>query len=708
MADISKITLPNNSEYNLKDQSGTKSAHLHELADLVPIQSKTFTDVIGTANNWANATFFFGSIKPNNWHDLWQIKYKIRTYVPGKNQYDQTAEVFIAGSEDTLRSYASMNTVNAYYPAYYHELYRLKQAGFTNNYGHSLGVRFYSAYSPTDVNYKRTIIVDVYYTENCTFTFYDSCLKYAEIPGTGSTNYVNYSEMNYCTNGLQEAGDANDVNYYNRTYYTSRQTYLNLYRYQLTLTKSDGKLVPVNTVNNSIARNKTLTTEPFDPFGEIFFYASTSTYSAGANVGNGNLYRQYLCDFRYSFNIGGSDSTGELVARNPLYLVAQLQEDGMAVINAAAPLAQALPTFEDGLIYIYLGRVYEDTYPYRCVLTFNHPIYFYKDGMIKTYHGTMSSDLNGIEYIVGTQASITHDWTGETKEKTLEAGKTIAYKLPYASDGTASLNLTLADGTTTGSKPVFFNNGLRVSSEIQVGGVIIMTYNGSSWYTTTYKDTKNTAGSTNSNSKLFLIGASSQAISTQTYSHDTAYIGTDGCLYSDEQKVVTVAGGTINGPLHVDNSFSANSTEIGNLVVTGDASFTNGLRGDLTGTVNGNTPIQGGSNTASTVTITPTTASVYSMTSAGSVTAGTATVPAQIDTTKFSGGSLVMAMDTTDTKKLNITFTAGSLASGFYTAGTQGTPTAVALPTRSASAINVWTGYSTATAAAQTFTGTPC
>jgi len=138
----------------------------------------------------------------------------------------------------------------------------------------------------------------------------------------------------------------------------------------------------------------------------------------------------------------------------------------MAVINAAAPLAQALPTFEDGLIYIYLGRVYEDTYPYRCVLTFNHPIYFYKDGMVKTYHGTMSSDLNGIEYIIGTQASITHDWTGETKEKTLEAGKTIAYKLPYASDGTASLNLTLADGTTTGSKPVFFNNGLRVSSEI--------------------------------------------------------------------------------------------------------------------------------------------------------------------------------------------------------------------------------------------------
>lgn len=95
------------------------------------------------------------------------------------------------------------------------------------------------------------------------------------------------------------------------------------------------------------------------------------------------------------------------------------------------------------------------------------------------------------------------------------------------------------------------------------------------------------------------------------------------------------------------------------------------------------------------------------MTSAGSVTAGTATTPAKVDTSKFSGGSLTMAIDSTDTKKLNITFIPGSLASGFYTAGTKGTPTAVTLPSRG-SATTVWTGYSSATAAAQIFTGTPC
>lgn len=55
----------------------------------------------------------------------------------------------------------------------------------------------------------------------------------------------------------------------------------------------------------------------------------------------------------------------------------------------------------------------------------------------------------------------------------------------------------------------------------------------------TNTDTKNTAGSTDTSSKIFLIGATSQAANPQTYSHDTAYVGTDGCLYSGGTKVLT-------------------------------------------------------------------------------------------------------------------------------------------------------------------------
>lgn len=57
------------------------------------------------------------------------------------------------------------------------------------------------------------------------------------------------------------------------------------------------------------------------------------------------------------------------------------------------------------------------------------------------------------------------------------------------------------------------------------------------WGADNNSDTKNTAGSTNTSSKLFLVGATSQAANPQTYSHDTAYVGEDGCLYSNNKKV---------------------------------------------------------------------------------------------------------------------------------------------------------------------------
>lgn len=81
--------------------------------------------------------------------------------------------------------------------------------------------------------------------------------------------------------------------------------------------------------------------------------------------------------------------------------------------------------------------------------------------------------------------------------------------------------------------------------------------------TTQDNDTKNTAGSTDSSSKLFLIGATSQAANPQTYSHDTVYVGTDGCLYSNSTKVsveghthsyLPLSGGTLTGNLNFSNT----------------------------------------------------------------------------------------------------------------------------------------------------------
>lgn len=85
-----------------------------------------------------------------------------------------------------------------------------------------------------------------------------------------------------------------------------------------------------------------------------------------------------------------------------------------------------------------------------------------------------------VEYIVGTQTAATGSWKGVTQDATLKTGKTIAYKLPYAGSGNASLTLTLATGAQTAAIPVYLNN-TRVTTHYPAASVIKMTYDGSAW-----------------------------------------------------------------------------------------------------------------------------------------------------------------------------------------------------------------------------------
>lgn len=75
------------------------------------------------------------------------------------------------------------------------------------------------------------------------------------------------------------------------------------------------------------------------------------------------------------------------------------------------------------------------------------------------------------------------------------------------------------------------------------GSVVSFTYDGSAWIMNDMignDDTKNTAGSTDTSSKIFLIGATSQAANPQTYSDNEVYT-TSGVLTT---KKVQVGGGS--------------------------------------------------------------------------------------------------------------------------------------------------------------------
>ena len=118
-------------------------------------------------------------------------------------------------------------------------------------------------------------------------------------------------------------------------------------------------------------------------------------------------------------------------------------------------------------------------------------------------------------------------------------------------DNTADANksvkyATSAGSTTTATKATQDSAGQQINTtyikSLSVSGKVITYAKGdgtTGTITTQDTNTTNTTGSTNTSSKIFLVGATSQAASPVTYSHDTAYVGTDGCLYSNSTRVVS-------------------------------------------------------------------------------------------------------------------------------------------------------------------------
>ena len=134
--------------------------------------------------------------------------------------------------------------------------------------------------------------------------------------------------------------------------------------------------------------------------------------------------------------------------------------------------------------------------------------------------GTAASSAlaDSVEYIVGTQTAATGSWTGATRDAALVAGKTIAYKLPYAGSGNASLDLTLSGGGTTGAIPVYLGT-TRMTTHFGAGSVINMTYDGAAWRATSIPNSNNydrtvhsntvKAASANASGKSYAVAGSS-------------------------------------------------------------------------------------------------------------------------------------------------------------------------------------------------------
>ena len=97
--------------------------------------------------------------------------------------------------------------------------------------------------------------------------------------------------------------------------------------------------------------------------------------------------------------------------------------------------------------------------------------------LAQTAEGEAAQALSSTECIVGTQTASTYAWTGRASFASLSDGQTILYWLPYAGTSTsATLNLTLSGGGTTGAKNVYINSTTRCTTHIAAGNMVQMIY----------------------------------------------------------------------------------------------------------------------------------------------------------------------------------------------------------------------------------------
>ena len=170
------------------------------------------------------------------------------------------------------------------------------------------------------------------------------------------------------------------------------------YRFRLLFTSADGsKFVPANTSTSKDATSRrTPNTRAINPFGQIVYYNYDGTTNANANFRTTNLWTQITLTLGYSFNNTGDELT--LIHPAPVYIKCTPNADGSATINAAEPYVQALPTTDDGFIYIHLGFAYSDT---DIELIPEHKVYYYKNGEIRLWHGKeATSSASPIPFVV--------------------------------------------------------------------------------------------------------------------------------------------------------------------------------------------------------------------------------------------------------------------------------------------------------------------
>ena len=158
--------------------------------------------------------------------------------------------------------------------------------------------------------------------------------------------------------------------------------------YKIYFTSANGQnWVPASADStNNATSARPVNQRPIDPFGRIVYTSSSTNYSANANLTATTIWDQYVLTLGYSFNRTGAALT--LTTERAVYVKCAPQTNGSAIIDSTTPYVQALPTTEDGKIYIFLGLATSAT---QIELVPHHPVYYYKDGAVRLWTNQVTS-----------------------------------------------------------------------------------------------------------------------------------------------------------------------------------------------------------------------------------------------------------------------------------------------------------------------------
>lgn len=235
-------------------------------------------------------------------------------------------------------------------------------AGFTININ---GIGAKQAYTNMAAATAETTIFNINYTMMFT---YDS----TRVAGGGWICYRGYDS------------NTNTIGYQLRTNSTILKTTDKFRYYKILFSSADcTHWVPASTAtDNSATSAKTVNQRPINPFGPIVYYGANTNIAAEGDVNAAYVWQQYVLTLGYSFNRTGAALV--LTTKTPVYVKCAPQSDGSAIIDSTDPFVQALPTTEDGKIYIYLGVATSAT---QIEIRLEHPVFCYKSGKLQLYTG---------------------------------------------------------------------------------------------------------------------------------------------------------------------------------------------------------------------------------------------------------------------------------------------------------------------------------